>query len=348
MNRNLAAADNQAGLEAFAQGNLEHSAHLLGRAYRNCADEVGILVNLGLTFMQQGLPEQAERCYRLAMLSPDLRTRRAANKNLGFLHLWRGEWQQGWELHRKRFENEGFLGNQWNGEPLNGQPLIVWNDVGMGDAFQFVRYTLPLVERGEQVILAVHASQIDLFRQHLAWPLHAVVNRDQINLEATPHIPLMTLVGLLDPTTHWGRNWLGPTWDPKRTKTESQEAIGLCWASNPKDRSLHHYKSLAVEDLCQRLGPGETKREWISLQTDETEAHKSIGLEPPQRCWISTLKLASACQRIHSVDTAVAHLGAGAGIAVRLHLGPVFDWRWRGEAPYWYPNLTLQTGQTTS
>ena len=52
---------------------------------------------------------------------------------------------------------------EWRGDPLNGQPLTVWNDVGMGDAFQFVRYTLPLLQRGEKVRFAVAASQIALF-----------------------------------------------------------------------------------------------------------------------------------------------------------------------------------------
>ena len=69
------------------------------------------------------------------------------------------------------------LANQWRGDPLNGQTLTVWNDVGMGDAFQFVRYTLPLLQRGEKVRFAVAASQIPLFRDHLAWPLSEVVDR---------------------------------------------------------------------------------------------------------------------------------------------------------------------------
>ena len=47
----------------------------------------------------------------------------------------------------------------------------------MGDAFQFVRYTLPLLQRGERVRFAVAASQIPLFRDHLAWPLSEVVDR---------------------------------------------------------------------------------------------------------------------------------------------------------------------------
>ena len=68
----------------------------------------------------------------------------------------------------------------WRGDPLNGKTLTVWNDVGMGDAFQFVRYTVPLLQRGEKVRFAVSKSQINLFRDHLSWQLNEVVDRKQI------------------------------------------------------------------------------------------------------------------------------------------------------------------------
>jgi hypothetical protein len=341
VNREAAAAANAAGLDAFASADPQRAAQLLRQAYRDWADQLGILVNLGLACMQQGHPEQAERCYRLAARSPEPRTRRSARKNLGFLHLWRGEWEPGWQLHGCRFEGEPFVNQQWRGEPLNGRPLLVWNDVGMGDAFQFVRYTQPLVARGERVILAVHSSQIKLFQEHLAWPLAQVVDRDRIDLQAGPHIPLMSLVGLLDPSTAWGRSWPGPTWRLPGGQPVAPQALGLCWASNPNDRSLHRFKSLAAEALCARLNPHERTWPRLSLQTDEPEAHQQLRLAPPGRCWVSTLERAGRCRRVHSVDTAVAHLAAGAGVPVTLHLGAMADWRWQGAAPLWYPRLTL-------
>ena len=122
--------------------------------------------------------------------SDEQRVRRSAAKNLGFLLLWRGDHQQGWHWHGQRFEGESFEANQWRGDPLNGQTLTVWNDVGMGDAFQFVRYTLPLLQRGEKVRFAVAASQIPLFRDHLAWPLTDVVDRRAFSpTEGGAHIP---------------------------------------------------------------------------------------------------------------------------------------------------------------
>ena len=154
--------------------------------------------------MQQGFVDQAERAYRLALKSDELRVRRSAAKNLGFLLLWRRH-RQGWHWHGQRFEGESFLERQWRGDPLNGNTLTVWNDVGMGDAFQFVRYTLPLLQRGERVRFAVAASQIPLFRDHLSWPLSEVIDRKAFSpAEEGPHIPLMSLIA------SWIKHTLGP------------------------------------------------------------------------------------------------------------------------------------------
>ena len=116
---------NSEGLEFFAKGDPSTAHALLRRAYSGMPEEAGILVNLGLALMQQGLVDQAERSYRLALRSQELRVRRSAAKNLGFLLLWRGDHQQGWHWHGKRFSGENFEDNQWRGDPLNGNTLTV-------------------------------------------------------------------------------------------------------------------------------------------------------------------------------------------------------------------------------
>lgn len=336
------------GLDFFASGDPKAADALLKKAYRNLSDETGILVNLGLALMQQGLIDQAERAYRLALSSDKKLVRRSAAKNLGFLLLWRGEHQQGWHWHGKRFEGESFEANQWRGDPLNGQTLTVWNDVGMGDAFQFVRYTLPLLQRGEKVRLAVAPSQIALFRDHLAWPLTEVVDRDQLSpCQGGPHIPLMNLIPLLDSNTLWGRRFIEPTWQlPNRSEDPTQQ-VGLCWASNPQDRTMHVYKSSTAQRLLaiqHEHRPGSTP---VSLQTNEAKTHAALGLTPARPEWRSTLQTIGACNAVISVDTAVAHLAAGSGCPIHLLLGDPSDWRWQPVpedpyAPLWYTDVTVE------
>ena len=338
---------NSDGLECFANGDPSAADTLLRRAYSHLPEQTGILVNLGLALMQQGLVDQAERAYRLALRSNERRVRRSAAKNLGFLLLWRGEHEQGWHWHGQRFEGESFEANQWRGDPLNGQTLTVWNDVGMGDAFQFVRYTLPLLQRGEKVRFAVEASQIPLFRDHLAWQLNEVIDRKRCTPgEEGAHIPLMSLVSLLDTKTLWGRYFAQPTWKISDNTNETPRKVGFCWASNPQDRTMHVYKSCKPAQLVtlqRKLLPGCTP---ISLQTDEAEAHQHLKLQPAKRDWIETLNQIGQCCAVLSVDTAVAHISAGSERPTTMLLGDPPDWRWRPvpedpKAPLWYPSLSI-------
>ena len=338
---------NSKGLDYFAAGDPEAADVLLRKAYRNLADEKGILVNLGLALMQQGMVDQAERTYRLALDSDEQRVRRSAAKNLGFLLLWRGNHREGWHWHGQRFEGESLEANQWRGDPLNGKTLTVWNDVGMGDAFQFVRYTLPLLRRGERVRFAVTKSQIPLFRDHLAWPLSEVIDRRSFSpAEGGPHIPLMSLIALLDADTLWGRRFSQPTWEIPHGVNNEEAQVGFCWASNPQDRTMHAYKSCTPEQLLslqRKVLPACTP---ISLQTDEADAHKRMKLKPAMPEWSDTLKRISQCCAVFSVDTAVAHLSAGSDLSTTLLLRDPSDWRWRPvpedpQAPLWYPSLTV-------
>ena len=342
---------NSEGLECFANGDPKAANALLRRAYRNLSDETGILVNLGLALMQQGLIDQAERAYRLALHSDERRVRRSAAKNLGFLLLWRGEHQEGWHWHGQRFEGENFEANQWRGDPLNGHTLTVWNDVGMGDAFQFVRYTLPLLQRGEKVRFAVAASQIPLFRDHLSWQLSEVVDRDCISPDQEgAHIPLMSLIALLDSNTLWGRRFSQSTWQRPNRADHKSTQVGLCWASNPQDRTMHRYKSSTAQRLLalqQENHPGSRP---VSLQTDEASSHGEIGLSAAKPEWSSTLQTIGACKAVISVDTAVAHLAAGSGCPLHLLLSDPPDWRWRPvredpSAPLWYPDVAVESLQ---
>ena len=122
---------NSRGLDCFAAGDPDAADLLLRKAYRNLAEESGILVNLGLALMQKGLVDQAERAYRLALRSNQRLVRRSAAKNLGFLLLWRGDHQQGWHWHGQRFQEKA-------SKPTSGVAipsmvtLTVWNDVGWG------------------------------------------------------------------------------------------------------------------------------------------------------------------------------------------------------------------------
>ena len=338
---------NQTGLELFGNGQPIKASNYLEQAYKDMPKELGILVNLGLAYMQQKQVKKAEKCYQMALQSENLLVRRSASKNLGFLLLWNGNYNEGWYWHGKRFEGEELLKTQWKGEPLNGRLLTVWNDVGIGDAFQFARYTLPLIQRKEKVRIAVDSSQINLFKEELAWELTDVVDRGKIDhLDGNPQIPLMNLIPIIDPTTEWGRNFESVTWK-KTTKTE-KNSVGVCWSSNPNDKTMHYYKSITSEQIMDIVSQKYQIAEVTSLQTDEVEEHQRLKLKPAMKNWYNTLNKIKQCREIISVDTAVAHLAAGCGEKTTVLLSDPPDWRWKRigktiSTGNWYPNIKIES-----
>ena len=328
---------NNKGLELFANGNPEEAAKTIRESYKNYSDELGILVNLGLTYIQQGKINEAEKCYQIALTSSELRTKRAAHKNLGFLHLSQARWTEGWLHHSKRFIGEEFLANQWSGQPLNGKELMIWNDVGMGDLFQFIRYTRELIEKNEKITLAVDKSQIEIVKKKLKWPIINVIDRNQV-MPPQPekvHIPLMSLVALLDPTTQLGSQDNGAVWLTEKNK--NADFIGICWASNPNDKTMHKYKSRSADEIINLLKKNREFGEIISLQTDQKEEQLKLKLVPATKNWLKTAEAIEKCKCVYSVDTGVAHLAAGMNCETKLVLSKNHDWRWR--SGNWYKKL---------
>ena len=339
MNKEIAAFLNDKGLESFAKGDAGLAKKLLKIAYSQNSDELGILVNLGLALKQIGQNEYSKKCYEIARKSESIRIRRAANKNLGFCYLNEGRWTDGWGYHFNRFEGESFLGNIWKGDSLNGQELLIWNDVGMGDIFNFIRYTKKLVDSGEKIKLAVDKNQINIIKRHLRWPVHNIIDRDKMGRpeDYVIHIPLMNLISVMDPDTSWGRSWQENTWEVGE-KTNSINKIGICWSSNPKDKSMQVYKSAKLNEFIKLIPRESKKTEIISLQTGCSDEHKEFGLEQCSYDWEETMQKIYQCDEVYAVDTAIAHLAAGAGKKVMLYLNSPEDWRWRN-GQIWYKNI---------
>jgi hypothetical protein len=109
---------------------------------------------------------------------------------------------------------------------------------------------------------------------------------------------------------------------------------------------MHHYKSSSPEELINTSASEVKNSQIISLQTNEPETHKRLNLRSAKPCWQESLKEIRNCKLIISVDTAIAHLAAGAKKPVKILLPKIADWRWqqalsKDSKACWYPELKL-------
>ena len=139
-------------------------------------------MNLGLPDATR-LVDQAERAYRLALNSDQVVFDGAAKSS--FLLLWRGDHKRDGIGIANALKGKTLQPTSGAATPERPHPHV-WNDVGMGDAFQFVRYTLPLLQRGEKVRFAVAACRFSVSR---ASRLAAKWLIASIHLEEGPQIP---------------------------------------------------------------------------------------------------------------------------------------------------------------
>ncbi len=355
---NEAARWNDQGLKSLEQGNLLQARKQLRAAHLLSPQDGRVLVNLGFSFHARNQLQAAERCCRLALNSGDSGTVRSATKNLAFLRLEQKDLFDGWFWYQKQLQDQNLIRHQWRGlDDSDSHLLLVWNDMGQGDAIQFCRYLPQLIATGYRIRLAVQPELIPLMRHWL--PVVAPEHLEVVNSDADAwngierFITVLNLCRLLDPTLNQAANCNHPYLSLQKDRLDNPlpplppgRRIGICWASNPGDPSLYQRKSIPLASLLDGLTRLEHDQ-LISLQRGEhTSRHQhrpAFAAELPDSAdWCTTAQWILGCDVVISVDTAVAHLAGALGVPVIVLLPWVKDWRWHygRQGQRWYPRCT--------
>ena len=126
--------------------------------------------NLALAYKNRGALEVAKTYFSEALaIDPEFAE---ARWNRSFTFLLNGDFEQGWEDFEWRFKQPKWKsiypfrleGPKWDGSPRSGLRLLIHDEQGLGDTFQFVRY-LPLVrQRVGRVIFETRKSVMPLLQ----------------------------------------------------------------------------------------------------------------------------------------------------------------------------------------
>lgn len=318
--------------------------------------------NLGVVYQYQNRYDEAIEQYRRAItFNPDFEE---AHFNLSLVLLVTGQFAEGWKEYEWRTRKQdwqttgahSFSIPRWKGEPFAGRELFVYDEQGMGDTLQFVRY-LPMVrELGGKVVLETAAPLVDLLKG--AGVADEIVCRpfaSDPNTRFDYHVPLLSLPQLFqtDPAAipaeipylkaspekaaHW-RSRIDP----------SRFSVGIVWAGKPSHRNdrnrscpLETFYPLLTMEGIQVIGlqKGEAAAQaaGLSLPTD----FQNVG--PALDSFEDTAGMIENLDLMITVDTSVAHLAGAMGRPVWLLVPFSPDWRWlldRNDTP-WYPTMRL-------
>ncbi|MBU1376212.1 MAG: tetratricopeptide repeat-containing glycosyltransferase family protein [Alphaproteobacteria bacterium] len=272
-----------------------------------------------------------------------------------------GDFDRGWREYRHRYSlphtrpiERPVRRPRWNGEPLNGKTLLVHDEQGYGDVFQFLRL-IPLVKArtGARIILDIHPDlesfgrrlegidmvvprgqpvpDFDVFCELMSLPMAMGLRREDL-----PG-PIPYLSALPDRVQRW-RTVLGGLPRP---------LVGLVWAGSPTHGNDAN-RSLALAQLAP-LGAAEGT--FLALQKGPAAAQAAA---PPAGLTVRSLDrdiadfddtaaILEVIDLMISVDSSPAHLAGALGRPVWTLLPFSPDWRWlldREDSP-WYPSMRL-------
>jgi hypothetical protein len=281
--------------------------------------------------------------------------------NLSETLLLLGEFDRGWREYRFRYSLEHTARIErkvqrprWEGQPLPGKTLLIHDEQGYGDTFQFLRMVdWARSASGARVVLEVNRESLPLAQRCGGYDQLVVrgelpppfdLHCEMMSLPMAMRLQLADLPGRIP--------YLSP--DPQRVEKWRRRLadlprpwVALVWAGRPthfNDRN----RSMKLDELAPLAQDGVS---FIALQ--KGPAAQQAQTPPPGMSMLAlsdeiqdfedSAAILSIVDLLISVDSSPVHLAGAMNCPVWVMLPLVPDWRWllgRSDTP-WYPSVKL-------
>lgn len=311
---------------------------------------------LDRAFLYGELGESEQSKEALSRLVSTFSMHRSGHLLYGWKLLTDGRYEEGWAQYAAGLDPKQTVVPEWQGENLRGRSLLVYQDQGMGDLFQFL-HLVRCVPDDAEVTLAVvdHALELVLF-QGLPCKVVALSTIDwqssrfdfQIAQMKLPHLLHVNLASpLCSPPYIRAPMGLIPQWETV-CAADQKTKVGIVWAGNPKYANDAR-RSTRLRDWLPIFGlPGIS---FYSLQKD-IASNQALAWDDLELynvafdCdgWGKTANALMLLDLVISVDTGVAHLAACLGKKTWILLpyrGTDYRWQRDREDVPWYPQARL-------
>jgi Tfp pilus assembly protein PilF len=347
------------GVALQAQDQLDQALAAYARAIAQRPAHAEAHSSSGLIHHAHGRYDEAIACWERALaFKPD---HAAARLSRAATQLLLGRFAEGWDGLEWRFAAAGagdprarFAAPLWDGAPLDGKPILLYAEHGLGDTLQFIRYAPLVAARGGSVTVEVQKELQRLVRglpgvtqlaaQGDALPPFAV----QLPLMSLPRVfrtDLATIPGGI-PYIHADPN-LAAQW-AERLGPRRGLRVGLSWAGSPSHRNDRN-RSLPLSALAPLAAMPNVV--FYALQKGPEAAQASawpraappVDLGPQIDDFADTAAIVANLDLVIAVDTSIVHLCGAMNRPAWCLLPFAPDWRWlleREDSP-WYPSLRL-------
>jgi tetratricopeptide (TPR) repeat protein len=281
----------------------------------------------------------------------------------GMLCLKVGDFQTGWQEFEHRLAGPHArlrvtmqTAPAWTGEDLAEKRIVVLAEQGHGDTLQFIRYLLPLQQRGGRIAAVVQRPLLRLLRSMLVqvdWSDAQDPNEKYdyyLHLVSLPHV-FGTRMETIPATTAYlaASSELIDKWR-NRVGTGGFR-VGLAWQGNPafpedylRSVPLAAFEPLAlpgVRMISLQAVRGVGQMQNLPPDMIVEDLGGDISNNPNGFSEIAGLMM--SLDLVVTSDTAIAHLAGALGRPVWVALSSDPDWRWlqdRADSP-WFPTMRL-------
>gem|GEM_PF-2035135 len=278
-----------------------------------------------------------------------------------------GQFEKGWPLY---FERELQISARQSDllarkrlrpeHVLTGRHVLLFQEQGLGDTIQFIRFATDLVRRGARITVHVPASLTRLFRQSFAnlTVLDATVSPDLEIFDYVAPIPDLPYLSGMHTVQDIPVNVPYLKADPlavaqiKASLPTDRPRIGLVWAGERRTRSefalADKRRSISFEEMVAEMLPIDATV--VSLQfgpardaLKEWEGQEIVDPMDAVSDMADTAAIMQTLDLIISVDTSPVHLAGALGCPVWLISRWDACWRWGddGQGSPWYPTMRI-------
>lgn len=336
-----------------------------------------VVYDIALVLKCQGNIERAIELNRALIESTDKddSIHKLSQFALGISLLYRGasdeDWLKGWQGYEWRWQTTGWHQEQfcnkpfWDGCNLKGKTILIMDEQGLGDTFQFIRYLSLIKQQGARIIFVCN-SALKMFLSVACDDIDQLISDGDILPLFDVQIHLLSLPGIfqtVEKTVPAHIPYLKADaglinfWKEK-IKGDKQFKIGICWqgnsknSANPSMQQLFVPRSIDLKQLltalsqvphCSFYSLQKIDGEEQLHQVSDLPIHYFKDFDGTHGRFMDTAALIMNMDLIISVDTSVAHLAATLGKPTWILLPTPSDWRWmqhRVDTP-WYPNMHL-------
>lgn len=358
---NLDAALTGMGDVYYQQSLFDEAVSFFEKALEVNPESSDAFYNYGLAVQELGRSEEALHYFTKALTLDE--TNAPAEFSKADMLLLLGKVKEGFRHYEARLDFTLYRGRKykepkWDGQPLVGKRILVFDEQGAGDLFMFSRYLHELKKLGAHVIFECRRDALSLMRDQVYVDEIHELDRVEIPLKFDYYSPLISLPAAFKTDSGSIPRELPnirvsekkqEQWHPKvKRLKKGKVGVGIAWTGNPKPRvnrkrhmTLDQLRPLFAVDTCR----------FFSLQVGNTtpkvkkyaEEGLLVDLTPEIKDYYDTAALINELDIIITIDTSIAHLAGALGINCRTMLTKYPDWRWglEGDTTPWYSGMKL-------